>query len=462
VRGWTLRTQVAVAAAGSILLGVILLGAALQVLLARDLHEQLDRTLRQRAADVAALGATTPRLLTAPGALDSSATSGTILIQVYDGRGRIYARSQSLGAGLLPASTVARRVIRDGRPRYADARFGSQAIRVYAAPLASLGGAASSGGAVVVASSTQQVNHTLQRLRTLTLLSGLVAALLALPAAMLVTRRVLRPVERLSADAAVIRATGDSSRRVSHPDGPHEIAELAVTVNGMLEALERARDAERRFLADASHELRTPLTALRGNAEYLARHAPDGEAFADLEADIARLARLVDSLLALAREDAATAPAERVDLAEVAAAFAGDTQVMVAVAEPVHVRGDGPAIERAVGNLVANAKRYGPTGAPVEVRVERAGERAVISVTDRGEGIPDGLAGDAATRFWRGPNSSGTEGSGLGLALVQATALRHGGVLEIDGPRFALVLPLLRDSSETAAYTAGVPTEKGR
>jgi signal transduction histidine kinase len=400
-------------------------------------------------------------LLTAPGALDSSATSGTILIQVYDGRGRIYARSQSLGAGLLPASTLARRVIREGRGRYVDAAFGDQAVRVYAAPLPSLGGAAS-GGAVVVASSTQEVDHTLHRLRTLTLLAGLVAALLAMPAAMLVTRRVLRPVERLSADAAVIQSTGDPSRRVSHPAGPHEIAELAAAVNGMLAALERARDAERRFLADASHELRTPLTALRGNAEYLARHAPDGEAFADLEADIARLARLVDSLLALAREDAAAAPAERVDLAEIAAAFARDGQVTVTVAEPVHVRGDGPAIERAVENLVANAKRYGPPGAPVDVRVERSGDRAVISVTDRGAGIPDELATQAATRFWRGPNSTGTEGSGLGLALVAATAQRHGGTLEIDGSTFALVLPLLRDSSETAAYTAAVPTEKGR
>ena len=82
VRRWKLRTQIAVAAAVSILLGVVVLGVALQLLLARDLRSQLDRTLRQRAADVATLSATTPALLTAPGALDSSATSGAILIQV--------------------------------------------------------------------------------------------------------------------------------------------------------------------------------------------------------------------------------------------------------------------------------------------------------------------------------------------------------------------------------------------
>src|SRR4051812_8577021 len=308
VKRWTLRTQIALAAAGSILLGVILLGAALQVLLARDLHHQLDRTLRQRATDVATLGATTPALLRSPGSLDSTATSGTILIQVYDGRGRIYARSQSLGAGVMPASALAHRVIRDGHPRYADARFGTEAIRVYAAPLSSLGGGTASGGAVVIASSTEQVDHTLSELRTLTLLAGLVAALLAVPAAMLLTRRALRPLERLSADAAGIQRTGDPAQRVSHPEGPQEIAALASALNGMLAALERARDSERRFLADASHELRTPLTALRGNAAYLARHSADGEVFADLEADAERLAGLAHDPLTPSRGGAGRAP----------------------------------------------------------------------------------------------------------------------------------------------------------
>ena len=461
MKRWTLRTQIALAAAGSILLGVILLGAALQVLLARDLHHQLDRTLRQRATDVATLGATTPALLRSPGSLDSTATSGTILIQVYDGHGRIYARSQSLGAGVLSETALAHAVIRDGRPRYADAKYGTQAVRVYAAPLSSLGGGTASGGAVVVASSTEQVDHTLAELRTLTLLAGLVAALLAVPAAMLLTRRVLRPLERLSADAAGIQRTGDPAQRVSHPDGPQEIAALASALNGMLAALERARDNERRFLADASHELRTPLTALRGNAAYLAGHSADGEAFADLEADIARLARLVDALLAVAREDAETPPGDVVDLASLVDELAGDDQLVIEAAEGLRVRGDGPAIERAVANLVTNARLYGPPGEPIHLRVARRDGSAVISVTDAGEGIPEDLASQAATRFWRGPNSAGSEGSGLGLALVAATAQRHGGTLEIDGATFAIVLPLLRDLSETPAYTPSVPSEKG-
>jgi len=363
---------------------------------------------------------------------------------------------------VLSETALAHAVIRDGRPRYADAKYGTQAIRVYAAPLSSLGGGTASGGAVVVASSTEQVDHTLGELRTLTLLAGLVAALLAVPAAMLLTRRVLRPLERLSADATGIQRTGDPAQRVSHPDGPQEIAALASALNGMLAALERARDNERRFLADASHELRTPLTALRGNAAYLAGHSADGEAFADLEADIARLARLVDALLAVAREDAETPPGDVVDLARLVDEFAGDDQLVIDAAEGLRVRGDGPAIERAAANLVTNARLYGPPGERIHLRVARRDGSAVISVTDAGEGIPADLASQAATRFWRGPNSAGSEGSGLGLALVAATAQRHGGTLEIDGATFSIVLPLLRDVSESPAYTPSVPSEKGR
>jgi signal transduction histidine kinase len=457
---WKLRSQVAFAAAVGILIGVVVLGVALQLLLARDLRTQLDRSLRQRATDVAALSATTPALLTAPGSLDSSSSSGTLLIELVDRHGGVVARSLSLRSGTLPGDPIAREVIADGRPRFADASFADNQIRLYAAPLPRVGGGAASGGAVVVASSTQQVDHTLHRLRTLTLLAGFVAALVAAVAALVLTRRTLRPLERLAGDARLIGGTGDPSRRVAQPQGPEEIASLAVALNGMLEALERSRDAERRFLADASHELRTPLTALRGNAAYLARHAPEGEAFADLEADIARLGRLVDALLAVAREDAAVPPSEEVRLAEVVAPFADDPQVQVEADGDVRLRGDRAAITRAVANLVANAKLYGPQGQPVTVRVERSGDKVLMSVSDQGEGIPPELAEQASTRFWRGPGSAGREGSGLGLALVRATAERHGGRLVIDGATVSMVLPL-RDSSESGAYTAGDTIEEG-
>src|SRR5439155_17796660 len=287
--------------------------------------------------------------------------------------------------------------------------------------------------------STQQIDHTLHRLRLLTLLAALAAAALAAPASLLMTRRVLRPLAQLSSDASVIGQTADPSRRLATGSRADEVAALADALNAMLAALERARDGERRFLADASHELRTPLTALRGNAAYLARQAPEQAAFADLEADIARLGRLVDLLLAVAREDAADPPTTPVPLRRLLTDSVSQDGVAVSVeGEPV-VRGDADAIARAVRNLVENAQAYGSP--PITVTAGRHGDRVAIIVSDAGAGIPAELVEAAGRRFWRGPNSAGTDGSGLGLALVRATAQRHGGELAIDGARFTITLP---------------------
>ena len=211
---------------------------------------------------------------------------------------------------------------------------------------------------------------------------------MAVPLALAVTRRVLRPLEQLTSDAAEIRRTADPSRRLPTAGGEDEVQQLTVALNEMLAALERARDAERRFLADASHELRTPLTALRGNAAYLARHGADEGAFADLEADVARLSELVDGLLAVAREDAAGPSADPVDVTALVASLEPDPQLCVTAQPGLAVRGDGDAIGRALANLIENAKRYGPAGEPVEVEARGEGATVVVSVTDAGTGSP--------------------------------------------------------------------------
>ena len=152
------------------------------------------------------------------------------------------------------------RAISDGRGGYADANLGDEHVRLYVAPLADISGPAA-GGAVIVASSTNELEHTLADVRGLLVLSAIAAAALAAIAAAVLMRRALRPVERLSAAAAEIERTGDARRRLPVPQTDDEVGRLADTLKRMLAALEEARDAERRFVADASHELRTPLTA---------------------------------------------------------------------------------------------------------------------------------------------------------------------------------------------------------
>ncbi len=457
--GFGLRARVAAAAAVAIVVAVVLLAVAVPALLERQLTDELDSALRGRAVEVARLASATPELLTAPGALEGRLTGGALFVQVVDRRGRIVVRSSALGGRLLPAGPALRAALKDRHPSYGDDTLGSDPIRVYAAPLGELGGGSARGGAVIVAGTTADINETLSRARRLVLLCALAAAALAALTATLLTRRALRPLGRLSSGARKIERTGDAAERLPVPATRDEVGELAATLNAMLASLERARESEQRFVADASHELRTPLTALRGNAAYVARHGADPAVLADIEADAARLASLLDDLLALAREDAAAPTAargEHVDLAAlVRSVAAADDNAEVIVepgAEAVTVRAEPVALERAVGNLVHNARTHGPADGLITVTVALAGDRARVTVADEGAGLGPGEAVQAFERFWRGPGAR-AGGSGLGLAIVRATAERHGGCVSADGPRFTIELPAIRELSSSRRRT---------
>ena len=216
-----------------------------------------------------------------------------------------------------------------------------------------------------------------------------------------------------------------------------EVGELADTLNAMLASLERAREAEHRFVGDASHELRTPLTALRGNAAYLAKHGADPATIADIQEGTERLSALLDDLLALAREDAhAPLHAEPVRLAELA-----EDPV---IEQDAWVDGERGALARAVDNLVRNAHKHGQGKVTVTVGA-RDGE-AFIAVSDEGPG-PDDPSGSSSVS----PRARRSTGSGLGLPIVKAIAERHGGRVEVDGSRFTLVV---KELSKTARRTA--------
>jgi two-component system OmpR family sensor kinase len=455
----TLRTRVVLAAGAAILLAVIVVAVTVSVLVERQLRSSLDRSLHDRAAEVARLSASAPAVLSTPGALDARIGGQQLSIEVLDRHGRLVARSLSLGGSLLPV-TLARAVIVRGRPVYAAGRLGPQRLRLYVAPLPAIGGAAA-GGAVIVAASTGEIAETLNRLHLFALLSGLAATALAAGAAFLLARRALRPLERLSNGAEEVERTADVARRLPEPATGDEVSRLAQTLNRMLSALERARQRERDFLADASHELRSPVTALRGNADYLRHHGHQDAVVADLAADAERLTTLIDDLLALSREDAAGPPDERVRLDELARALAaGDRQVVVEAAAPVVVCGDRAALERAVGNLIENARVYGPPGGKITVRAEASDGVARVVVHDEGEGLTTDQAAHAFERFWRARRDA--PGSGLGLAIVRATAERHGGRATAQGAEFAIELPLLRELSNNSVTPAYVSENERR
>jgi two-component system, OmpR family, sensor kinase len=449
VRGRSLSFRLAIASVAAVTLAVLLFGIAARFVVNDRMRSSLDDGLRQRATDVARLAVSAPALLRAPGSLESPVSGRQLSVEVLDREGAIVARSLTLGAKLLPP-TAAQATARRGHTGFADTALDGESMRLFAAPIADTGGPAA-GGVVLVAGSTADIEDTLHRLGHLLILCGAGAVILGAGLAVFLTRRGTRSLRDLSSSATTIARTEDPARRLAEPAGPAEVAELAATLNRMLDSLAASREREHRFLADASHELRTPLTSLRGNVEYLGRHGADPELIADLEADAARLGRLVEDLLALEREAGTERPARPVRLDQlVEAATAAREDVVVALDGPVTVSGEPDALLRAIDNLLDNAARHGPEGGRIRVALSRDGEAAEVSVTDSGPGFPPGSEEAAFGRFWRGEDAR-APGSGLGLAIVRATAERHGGRAWASGSTVSFSLPIVEPGGDRPA-----------
>jgi signal transduction histidine kinase len=435
------------AAAGAIVAAVAVFAVATVVLVRDELRSSLDSALRQRAEDVAQLAVSAPAVLTDPGALESNASGRDIVVEVVDARGRILARSLTLGARLLPLDRLARGALASGGTAYEDVSIDGRPFRIYDAPIASGVGGPASGGVVIVGSDTSDISSTLGDLGLVVGVAGGVVALISVLAAAVLTRRGLRPLGRLVAAAGEIERTADPAQRLPAAPVPEEISRLTGVLNRMLASLERSRESERRFLADASHELRTPVTALLGNVEFVARHGLDPEVLSDLRRDAERLGRLVDDLLVLERSSSADERPVVVALDQVVGdVLAGhegmDGRLDAGAVEPASVLGDREALVRVLENLVSNALVHGPPGGKVSIALRRRGSVAELSVRDEGPGPGPHHSARVFERFWRAPEASDRPGSGLGLSIVSAIVDRHGGQISVHGSTFTVSLPI--------------------
>jgi two-component system, OmpR family, sensor kinase len=435
------------AAAGAILVALALFGVATVVVVRHELRGSLDSALRQRAEQVAQLAVSAPAVLTTPGALESPVSGRQIVVEVIDARGRIVARSLTLGARLLPSQDRLARAARvSGATGFENADLDGRLFRMFAAPIPLSGPAG--GGAVLVASDTTDIARTTDHLAFVVVLIGVAVALLAALVAAALTRRGLRPLRRLAVAAGEIERTADPSRRLPASGVADEVGQLTGVLNRMLASLEAARAGERRFLADASHELRTPVTTLLGNVEYAARHGASVEVLEELVRDARRLARLVDDLLVLERAGrVGSSVAGAVDVAEVVRSVVSghDGRVVAARVDRAFVSGDAGELARAVENLVENALGHGPVDGSVTASVVSAGDRVLLTVRDEGPGPDPAYADRLFERFWRGPDASARPGSGLGLSIVAAIAERHGGAVRVEGSAFTIDLPALHN-----------------
>jgi signal transduction histidine kinase len=300
-------------------------------------------------------------------------------------------------------------------------------------------------GAVRVTRPLAPVQHRIRdNWLLLAVVGGGVLAVVSI-VSLLVARSVTRPLADLERAASKLGG-GDLASRAPMPSGPAEIRLLAQEFNTTAARLEELVGAQRAFVADASHQLRTPLAALRLRLENLESEV-DGGAADDVDgarAEVERLSRLVDGLLALARAEQGGTALTDVDVATVVAgrrdawlAFAAERAVHL----EAHVEGDVWArarpehLEQVLDNLLNNALDVAPPGSTVAMSGLRRRDRVELRILDAGPGMTAEERARAFDRFWRSPSSSSDNGGfGLGLAIVRQLLNADGATIQFRAP----------------------------
>ncbi|HEV7774783.1 MAG TPA: HAMP domain-containing sensor histidine kinase [Conexibacter sp.] len=421
------------------------------------------RDVQTPVADFLRVGVPPPpdATIAVPGPLGGSAAVAQLLTQQGEVVGGISRRAR------LPVTAHTQAVAAgESNAFFSNATVGGVAVRMLTVP-------GPGGAALTVAEPRGEVDGALHRLLLILLLVSGAGIAAAAGLGVLVSRRALAPVERLTAATEHVAATQDLSRRIE-VGGDDELARMARSFNTMLAALDGARAAQRQLVADASHELRTPLTAVRTSVEALARAPADGvpaaerrQALATAQAQLEDLSVLVGDLVDLARPAEPRAAAEEAEdvrldlLVEEAVARArrhAPRATFRVDADESFVRGTPARLHRAVGNLLDNAVKHGGADGEieVEVRVGPSGGPAVVAggephgaevrVRDHGPGIALDDLPHVFDRFYRARRARGLPGAGLGLAIVRQVAEAHGGSvraeLPADGSGARLVLSL--------------------
>jgi two-component system sensor histidine kinase MprB len=411
-------------------LAVALTSVAAYATVSRQLHNQRDQSLldRARAAVASPLG-DPARLVQVPAA---ALGAGDLRIALVRADTQAFAEGPESAPPLgAPELEVARG---DRSQSVRTATAGGTRFRVVAVP-------AARRFALVLAQPTTEVDETLRRLRLVLLLVGLSGVAVAAYAGLVIARTGLRPVERLTLAAERVAAT----ERLDpiEVQGEDEIGRLTAAFNAMLAALAASRDRQRALVADAGHELRTPLTSLRTNLDLLAQSeagralepADRADLIRDVRAQIAELSALVGDLVELAREDEPGHRAGETEGVELASVVGRAVERVTRRAPGVHfatdtrpwlVDGDPQLLERAVTNLLDNAAKWSPSGGTVTVTLYDG----VLRVIDQGPGIADRDLPHVFERFYRSAEARTLPGSGLGLAIVRQAVERHGGRIE--------------------------------
>jgi two-component system, OmpR family, sensor kinase len=414
---------------------LVALGLFIHLRFKSQLDRTIDESLKTHADDVAVLLTQNRAALSTPEtrALDDEESFAEVLTP----GGRLVARStNATHPPLFSQADLARAAM---RPSYFD-RHGVPLFEGPARMLVQPFDTKEGRRLVVVAASLDDRNVALDNLRTLLLIGGFAALLLASLAGYGMAAASLRPVEAMRRRAAAISAA-EPDERLPVPPARDELARLGETLNEMLARLEAVLEKERTFVDDASHELRTPLALLRTELEVALKYEKSPEelraAMSSVVEEVDRLVQLAADLLVLARSgkgrlDLKLQAIELPELLETVrerfdarAANAGRPLAIEPPPDAIKVEGDRLRLEQALTNLVDNAMRHGAGEIRLSARVN--GDRVELHVRDDGPGFTPDFIDRAFERFSRADSARGSGGTGLGLAIVEAIARAHDG-----------------------------------
>ncbi|WP_051451907.1 sensor histidine kinase [Actinospica robiniae] len=364
-------------------------------------------------------------------ALDQPAQSGDCAI-VYTSDGSVTAASKCSHDFRAVSDALARRVLSGDRGDNPDEDLTAQKGQwlLVGAPVGDEGRLS---GAVVFARTMDPTDDRVTAMWGWLAITGIGVLALAAILSVRLARWITGPLEGLGVAASRLGA-GDLSVRADAQTGPGQVRQLAETFDWMAERIETLVGGHRSWLADVSHQLRTPLTALRLRLDLLAANVSDEDAaaeFAGAQEEVARLSRLVDGLLAVARAEAAVPQRKPVRIDEVVdervAAWepvAAERAVTLrARTEPVTAALGSGDLEQMLDNLVANALEAVDESGHVSVEVLRRAGRAIVHVVDDGPGLSEERKRAAFHRY----GHPEPRGHGLGLAIVQRLAAANGG-----------------------------------
>ena len=483
----TLRARIAGAAGLAVAVAVLVAAVSLYVAVRSELRGEVDRSLTQRATAFTPTAPSTgggaggggggqPRGFRdgsrpngaqpipdgGPGGFPDSVQPVPLggasgYVQFISPTGMVHVPGGQGPPASLPASALDRTIARRGTGlALSDRTVKETHLRVL-----TLG--TGTRGAVLIARPLTEVDREMSKVLLILAIVGIAGIAIAAALGALVARAALAPIARFTRRTETLAGDLDLSERLPD-DGRDELARLASSFNATLDALERSVVSQRNLVADASHELRTPIASLRANIQVLAeaeRLPVEDQASLreDILSELDELTRLVGDVVELARGAESKGVSEDVRLDEIVRSAVQRTQRRSDLRfqtdlEPTIVKGEADRVDRAVTNLLDNARKWSPAGEPIEVELNDG----VLTVRDHGPGFQEADLPHVFERFYRADRarsrSAERGGFGLGLAISQWIAEAHGGTISVRsrlgrGTTFTVTLPVAEDAVVT-------------